>query len=238
MSFLIMCVVAWLFALVAAKSLKAMPWLWYGLAFAIDLVYAYGIVYSLPPAILQLLSAVVQRGTFAAALFVVVMYCGVLSERSFLRRTIGPVRGELSLIACIFAFAHCLNYFNSYLGVLSRNVQALDGNQLASLVIALVLFALLLVLGVTSIKAVKRSMKASVWKAVQRSSYVFFALIGVHELLILYPAAMKGSGGALFTCIASMIVFGAYFVLRLVKFVTDKAAIEEQTCRQEPKRST
>lgn len=218
MSFLIMLVLACVFSAVVSRSLKTEPWLWYGAAFVIDLVYAYSIVYNLPPLALNLLSSFVQRGTFAAALFTVVMYCGVLPERSSLRRTIGSVRGELSLIACILAFAHCLNYLDSYLGVLCRNIGVIGGNQLASLVIALVIFMMLLVLGATSVKAVKRRMRASTWKTVQKSSYVFFGLIYVHEVLILFPAAVKGSGGALLTCIVGGIVFGSYFAFRLVRW--------------------
>ena len=113
MNFVILLIVACAFSAVAAKAIKAVPWLWYGIALALDAAYAYGIAYSLPPAILQVLSIVVQRGTFAAALFVVVMYVGVFSERSWVRRTIGPVRAELSIIACILAFAHALNYLSS-----------------------------------------------------------------------------------------------------------------------------
>lgn len=227
MNFVILLIVACAFSAVAAKAIKAVPWLWYGIALALDATYAYGIAYSLPPAVLQVLSVVVQRGTFAAALFVVVMYVGVFSERSWVRRTIGPVRAELSIIACILAFAHALNYLSSYLGVLCTNIGVIGGNQLASLAIAVVLFALLLVLGVTSAKALKRRVKASIWKNVQRSSYAFFALIYVHELLILYPSAIKGAGDALSTCIASGIVFASYYVLRLARFFADK---KERAC--------
>ncbi|MBU5405943.1 ferric reductase-like transmembrane domain-containing protein [Paraeggerthella hongkongensis] len=229
MSFLIVLVATCLFVAAAAKSIKTMPWLWYAIALALDIAYAYGIVYSLPPTMLQVLSPVVQRCTLATALFVIVMYCGVFSEHSTVRRTVGPIRAELSIIACILAFAHCLNYLSSYLDVLSSNVEAIDGSQLASLVIAIVLFALLLLLGATSLKVLKRRMSASAWKNVQRSSYVFFALIFVHELLILYPAAVKGSEDSLITCVASGVIFVAYFALRFARFRSDRKNHGAQT---------
>lgn len=238
MSFLIICGVTCGFVMVAARFIKAVPWLWYGVALALDFVYAYGIVYSLPPEVLRVLSVVMQRGMLATSLFVIVMYCGVFSERSFVHRTVAPIRAELSLIACILILAHCLNYLSSYLGVLGTNVAAINPNQLASLIAALVLCILLLVLGVTSVKVLKRRMNASVWKNIQRSSYVFFGLIYVHELLVLYPAALKGAGDALITCIVGGIVFGSYYVLRLVRYLTDRrendtgALVESQRGRE------
>ncbi len=222
MSFAVILVATCALVLAAANSIRAVPWLWYVLACAIDTVYAYGIVYNLPPAALQILSITVQRCLLATALFVVVMYCGVFSEQSTVRRRIGPVRAELSIMACILAFAHCLNYLDSYLGVLSRNIAAVSANQFASLVLAIVLFALMIVLGVTSLKAVKHRMHANVWKAIQRSAYVFFALIYVHELLVLYPSAVKGTGEALATCVVGGVVFVLYFVLRFVRYVVDR----------------
>lgn len=222
MNFMVTIAAACVFVAVAARSIKAVPLLWYGLALAVDGVYVYGIVYSLPPALLHVLSVLVQRGTFATALFVIVMYCGVFPERSVVQRRVGSIRGELSIIACILVLAHCLNYLNSYVGVLLGNVAAIEGNQLASLAVALVLLVLLLALSVTSIKAVKHRMKASTWKSIQRSSYVFFALIYVHELLILYPAAVKGSGDALLTCIVSGVVFVGYLGARIAVYFADR----------------
>ena len=236
MNFTVILAATCVFVLVAANSIKAVPWLWYGLACAVDIVYAYGIVYSLPPMVLRILSVTVQRCLLATALFAVVMYCGVFSEQSAVRRRIGPIRAELSIMACILAFAHCLNYLESYLGVLSRNVAVVSANQLASLILAIVLFALMVILGVTSFKKVKHRMKANVWKAIQRSAYVFFALIYVHELLVLYPSATKGAGDAMATCVAGGIVFALYFVLRFVRYVVDRKRAKVSLCSPEDER--
>lgn len=222
MSFIVILVVACIVVWVAADSIRSVPWLWYGLACAVDIVYAYGIVFSLPPAALQVLSVTVQRCLLATALFAVVMYCGVFPERSPVRKRLGPIRAEVSIIACILAFAHCFNYFDSYFGVLSRNVAAMGINQLASLTLAVVIFALMVVLGATSLKKVKQHMRASVWKCVQRTSYVFFALIYAHELLVLYPSAVKGTGDALATCVSCGVVFALYFTLRFVRYCIDR----------------
>ena len=180
----------------AAPSIRRTPVLWYGVALALDFVYAYGMIVGLPPGVLQLLTPLVQRGMLATSLFVVVMYCGVFPEHSAPRRLIARV--------------------------LLMRANVLSGNQLASLIIALALAALLVVLGVTSIRAVKRRMRAASWKNLQRLAYGFFGLIYVHEVLILYPAAFKGSGDAAATLAVSTVVFGAYGVLRIARYLKDR----------------
>lgn len=226
------CVVVWL----AAGSIKSVPWFWYGLACAVDIVYAYGVVFSLPPVVLHVLSLAIQRCLLATALFAIVMYCGVFSDQSPVRRRLGPIRAELSIIACILAFAHCLNYLDSYLGVLSRSIAVINGNQLASLGLAVVVFALMVVLGVTSLKKVKQHMKAATWKRVQCSSYVFFALIYVHELLVLYPSAAKGVSDALATCVSCGIVFALYFGLRFARYCADRRRTGSKDSRTNERR--
>lgn len=223
MSFLIVLAITCAIVAVGGRLIHRAPWLWYGLAIALDVLYAVAVAANFPPAVLRLLAPVVQQGMAATALFVIVMYCGVFSEHSRVRRAIGPIRTELSIMACILALAHCLNYLSSYLGVLTAHIQALAPNQAASLFVALALFALLAVLGITSAKAIKRRMRAGVWKNVQRASYVFFGLIFVHEVLILYPAALKGQGDAASTLATSAVVFGLYAVLRIVRFVLDRS---------------
>lgn len=204
-----------------AKPIKKVPWVFYILAVAFDIVYAYGIVYSLPPLVWQFLSLTIQRGVLATAFLIIVMYCGVFSERSKVRMTLAPIRAELSIIACILAFGHCLNYLNSYIGVLGSNIAIIGANQLASLIIAIVLFALLVVLTVTSFKVVRHAMSPTLWKNIQRSAYVFFGLIYVHEVLILYPSVVKGAGNALSMIVVSSIVFIGYYVLRVRRYLID-----------------
>jgi len=231
MRFIIAIVAACVFVTLFARSIKAVPWFWYGIALLFDFVYLYGIVNNLPPVFLEVLSVLVQRGTFATALFAIVMYIGVFPEQSWVHKTLGGIRGELSIIAGILILAHCLNYLSSYLGVLMRHIGAINGNQLASLAIAILLLFLVLLLCVTSFKAVKNRMKYSTWKNIQRSSYVFFALIYGHQLLILYPSALKGSGDAFLTCVASGIVFLAYFIVRFTVYLREgkKKEIQVET---------
>lgn len=229
MSFVIVLIAACAFVALAAKSIRAVPWFWYAIALGLDIVYAYGVVYDLPPAVLQVLSKVVQRGMLATALFIIVMYCGVFPQGSRVTSVVGPIRAELSIIACILALAHCVNYLDSYISVFPTIAAVIGVNQFASLILALVLSALLIVLGGTSLKSVKRHMNAATWKNIQRSSYVFFGLIYVHALLVLYPSAVKGAGEALFTCVAGGVVFALYYVLRIARYFSDKKELQRTT---------
>lgn len=226
MSFVIVLIAACAFVALAAKSIRAVPWFWYVIALGLDIVYAYGVVYDLPPAMLQVLSKVVQRGMLATALFVIVMYCGVFPQGSRVVRVVGPIRAELSIIAWILALAHCVNYLDSYIGVFPAIVAVIGVNQFVSLILALVLSALLIVLGGTSLKAIKRRMNAATWKNIQRSSYVFFGLIYVHALFVLYPSAVKGAGEALLTLVAGGVVFALYYVLRISRYLSDKKELQ------------
>ena len=214
MEFLMVLALTCAVVVLANRSIHRSPWLWYGLACALDGLYLVGVAANFPPSVLRVLAPVVQQGMVATALFVI-------------------VRAELSIMACILALAHCLNYLSSYIGVLTAHIEALTANQGASLVVALVLFALLGVLGITSAKAVKRRMRALTWKNVQRASYVFFGLIFVHEVLILYPAALKGTGSAASTLMASAVVFGLYAVLRIGRFVLDRSRSAQAVAAEE-----
>lgn len=161
--------------------------------------------------VMSVLLPLMGKCMLSLALFVVVMYIGVLSSSSRLRQWLNPVRGELSIIACILACGHMAVYLSSYV---PRVGQALSGNVLGSLMVALGLLALLLVLGATSFNAVKCRMAADAWKRLQRWSYLFFALVYVHLLLMLAPSAMRGSEAAIASIAVYSVVFLSYAVLR------------------------
>ncbi len=133
----------------------------------------------------------------------------------------------------ILALADRRNYLSSDMGVLTAHIEALTANNVASLVVAHVLFAQLGVLGITSAKAVKRRRRALTWQNVQRASYVFFGLIFFQEVLILYPAALTGTGSAASTLMASAVVFGLYAVLRIGRFVLDRSRSAQAVAAEE-----
>ena len=79
------------------------------------------------------------------------------------------------------------------------------------------LFALLLVLGVTSFNFVKKRMRKESWKRVQMLAYPFFLLVYAHLLLMLLPAALKGGLAAQASVAVYSAVFVGYVSLRLYR---------------------
>ena len=167
----------------------------------------------LPRAMWMALYQPIQKAIVPLALFVVVMYIGLFPQHSKVGRWLRPIRAELSIIACLLMVGHVAIYIGSYFPRLF-NGSTLDLNILASFIVALVLFFLLLLLGFTSFQFVKKRMDHKAWKSVQKLAYVFFILIYVHLMLILMPAAMRGGLQAIESVIGYSIVFGIYIIGR------------------------
>ena len=95
---------------------------------------------------------------------------------------------------------------------------ATNGNVAASFAVAVVLLALLAVLGVTSFNPGEEAhAHAETWKKVQKLAYPFFLLTYVHLLLMLAPSALHGGVAATTSVAVYSTVFAAYVVLRLVR---------------------
>ena len=130
----------------------------------------------------------------------------------------GPLNDVLFLLVHKCTLATALFIVVLYIGVFSR-----DGLAVA-LVIALVLFVLLLVLGVTSFNVVKKRMPKETWKRIQWWAYPFFGLVYVHLMLMLLPAALRGGEAALMSVVVYTVLFGAYAVLRIARALKDRRA--------------
>lgn len=161
-----------------------------------------------------------QRCMLALSLFVIVMFIGTLPKESRVGKWLRPIRGELSILACILCTGHILSYIAPY--TIRAISCAMSGSMLASFVTAMVLVILLAILGTTSLETVKRRMNATSWKKLQRWAYVFFALIFLHLLLMLLPSALKGAKQAMESLVVYSALFIAYVALRTIKAVADK----------------
>ncbi|MFD0702295.1 hypothetical protein DMP06_04225 [Slackia equolifaciens] len=202
------------------------PALFYALAVCVDALFIFGDSLGLPRLVSQGLFAAVHKCTLALALFVIVMFIGVFSRESRVRRWLQPIRAELSVIAWILSLGHMAVYLSSYATrLISGNV---NGAVLVALIVALVLFALLLILGITSFKLVKRYMQAETWKRVQSLAYVFFGLVYAHLMLMLLPPALKGGEAAQVSVAIYSVVFIGYGAARLFRALRDSKTHAEQ----------
>lgn len=213
MTFLIVlaCTLAGVFVL--RNPIRKAPVVFYALAIALVVVFFCSGMLHLPRSVDTLLFTLVRKCTLALALFVVVMLIGAFPHDSKVRRWLQPIRAELSIIAWILSLGHMAAYLSGYMTRLVSG--AMDGAVFAAIVVALVLFVLLLVLGVTSFQFVKQRMTRASWRRVQKFSYVFFALVYVHLMLMLLPPALQGGSVAQVSVAVYSVIFIAYAVARV-----------------------
>ena len=159
-------------------------------------------------------STAIERGMVPFALFLVVMYIGVLPESSAPRRYLQPIRGYLSIFAALLACGHFARYLASL--VLGLSTQASFATMRADvfLAIALCLAVLLAVLATTSVGRVRELMGSSRWRAVQRWAYVFVGIMYVHALVMLGPMALRG-GDAAIRLACYTVALAVYVVLKV-----------------------
>lgn len=207
------------------NPLKACPAVFYAAAIAVDVLYMYGVFFGLPRAVWSPLFVLVQKCELALALFVVVMFVGCLKRGGRAYRWLKPVRSELSIVAWFLSLGHMAVYLESYLPRLFGG-GPISGNVMGAFVLALVLLALLVVLGVTSFAFVKRHMSTASWKRVQKLAYPFFGLVYVHLLLMLLPSALHGGIAAQASVAVYSVVFVGYGLCRVGRALLDRQDAE------------
>ena len=95
-------------------------------------------------------------------------------------------------------------------------------NIFIGIIVAIILFVLLIVLGVTSFQFVKKHMSRTSWKNVQKLAYPFFGLTYVHLVCLLLPSAMRGRIAATVSVAVYSVVFIAYLILRIMRAMADR----------------
>ena len=208
-------------AVVLRKQIKSHPMVFYVICLVFDALLLANATFGLPTFMREILSVLMRRGGLGTALFVVVMYIGATPRASKVSRWLRPIRAELSIMACILILGHVIIYLMAYVPVLAAG-RLPKTNVLASFVIAMVLLLLLIALGGTSFRFVKRHMKARGWKKLQRCAYAFYALVYAHLVIMLLPAALNGSAVAIENVAVYTIIFAVYAVLRIRRALSDR----------------
>lgn len=215
-------------ACVLRNPIKKWPVAFYAIAVALVIAYFALPGLGAPRAVNLAFYWAIRKCLAPLALFVVVMYIGVFPVTSGVSRWLRPIRAELSIIAWILTLGHVVQYLTNYLKPMFSGV-ALQANVFIGIIVAIVLFVLLIILGVTSFQFVKKRMTAESWKNVQRLAYLFFGLTYVHLLCLLLPSAIRGGIAARFSVIVYSVIFIAYAVLRIARAAIDKKEEEAAT---------
>lgn len=217
MILLISMALAELFLLLCAKPLKRYPGVFYGaaaLASAAVTALYWAAPEGLPPAALNQFPLLL--GALGTACFIEVMAVGAMPSGHPKVKQVVPIRGELSIFACLLTLGQNLSYGKNYLtpGFLCSG--PISAVKIAAWV-SVVMIILMLVLTVTSIKAVRRRFPPKRWKALQRWAYLFYGLIYVHVLLMNVPGLLRGRKGCGLTVAAYSVVFLSYALCRVRK---------------------
>lgn len=163
-----------------------------------------------------------QRGIFSTATFIIVMYLGVFIKHNKWSKNLMSIRGEMSIIGCIFVLCHNVIFGIVYFPTLFKTPELMSIQTKIASIITLILLALMLPLLITSFKCIRKKMKGKTWKNIQRLAYPFFLLIYVH-VMVLYSANIELHKVDI--AIYSL-VYVAYIILRLRKyFIKRKASL-------------
>lgn len=218
-----------LFVAVFKKPLRKAPWVFYIVAVAFDVFVIASPSMALPVGLRQTVILAQNRCVFAFALFIIVMFTGVLKDGTSLKKWLLPIRAELSILVAILTAGHVVRYAGIYSVRMFENPASLYNGVLASFVVSAVLVVLLAVLTVTSFGFAKKVLGAKGWKRLQRLSYVFFGLIYVHILLIMLHSALNGGTGALVSIVTYGVVLVVYVGLRLRRYGEDRTVLPAGT---------
>lgn len=221
MTFLVILVCTVAACVALRKPIHKYPVVFYAIAIAIDLAFIAGSFFEMPRDVWIVFFVLIQKCTLSLALFIVVMYIGVFGKESRASHMLRPIRAELSIIAWLLSLGHMAVYLESYVPrMLSGG--SFGANMMASFAVAIVLFVLLMILGVTSFNFVKKRMRKDTWMRVQKLAYPFFLLTYAHLMIILMPSALRGGDAAAVTVAVYSVIFVAYVVLRLWRAARDK----------------
>lgn len=174
------------------------------------------------PAWLSALWPLFSHGAFASALFIIVMYMGAMPNGSKAIKRLMPIRAELSIIASLLVLGHNIAYGKTYFVRLFSGARNMSTPQVLAAICSLIMIAIMLPLMITSFKSVRRKMRPKSWKKLQRSAYVFYALIYIHTMLLYVPMVQSGMSKYIINVIVYSAIFISYAGMRIRKALAKK----------------
>lgn len=230
MNFLISLALALFFVLTSARALKKNPTPFYIAACVLSAATAVcslaGVRF--PAFVSSWIWPVFERGGLAGALFVLIMWAGALPNGSKGAKALMPVRGQLSIIACLLALSHMAAYGANYFVTLFTNPARLQKTTLAAAICSVIIIVVMAPLFVTSFMKIRRKMNGKSWKKLQRFAYLFYALVYAHIILFTVTKALNGREGYALSLGVYTAVFLAYALCRVIKAVSMKKGVKDK----------
>jgi DMSO/TMAO reductase YedYZ heme-binding membrane subunit/uncharacterized protein with FMN-binding domain len=235
MVFLLSLVLALLLVLLMGENIKKYAGRFYVIAtlisFAVVIITWFNI--TLPVFVSSRILPIFARGGLAGALFVIVMVTGALPNGSKAIKRLMPIRGQLSIIACILTLGHNIAYGKTYFVLLFTNASNMPMYQVLAACCSIAMLIIMLPLFITSFITVRRKMKAKKWKQLQRLAYLFYGLLYCHVMLLNYSRALRGVRISQITVVVYTVVFGGYALCRVLKARAIRHKKQDQLVRRQ-----
>lgn len=218
-----------LFVITCHKKLRAHPVPFYVaaavLSAAVFVLQLTKLSLSFPPFIYEYIWPLFFRGGLAGAFFVTVMWTGAVPVSSKRMKQNMPIRGELSILAGILSIGHGAANGLTYFRYLFTDPGRMSVTAIIFSWCSIVMFIIMMPLFITSFKKVRRKMKGSSWKKLQRMAYVFYGLMFAHVSLLYIPFLLQGLDYWLNYAIYCF-VFVSYAICRVFKAILKNANIK------------
>lgn len=222
MLFIIAVVAAIGIAVFLGKPLKKCPIAFYLTAVLISAAVSVFNFRNVPIFVNNYIIALFSRGALATGLWTVVMWTGAFANGSKPKKTLMPIRGELSILAALLTLGHNIGFGRIYFVRMFTAPSSMSEQQLAAGIVSIIMLAIMLPLTVISFPKIRKKIKPKLWKQIQRAAYVFYALIYVHVMILSIPSAISGKSGYLLTVAAYSVVFIGYATFRIRNLIVSK----------------
>ena len=233
MNFLISSIVAIFFVVVFRNFIKKHSTFCYITATILSILLIIGtytgIVYTLPSWFTNSIYPTLIKSSFSTALLAIVMYTGAFKNGSSLMKFLMPIRGELSIIASILTLSHNISFGKDHFVRLFTAPQTMEPNMIIAAIISIILITLMIPLMITSFPSIRKKMEPKKWKKLQKTAYLFYALIYVHIMCIMIPLAKSGNLDYKINILIYSLVFLTYAAMRIYKECVKKGLSKQKS---------
>ena len=221
MSFLISIIIAIFFVVVFRNFIKKHSKLCYIITTILSILLIVGTytgtISNLPSWFTNNVYPILIKSSFSTALFVIVMYTGAFKNGSSLVKFLMPIRAELSIIASILTLSHNISFGKNHFVKLFTAPQTMAPNMFIAAIISILLITLMIPLMITSFPSIRKKMGAKKWKKLQKTAYLFYALIYAHVMFIMVPIANSGILDYKINVLVYSIILLTYAAMRIHK---------------------
>ena len=250
-SFIILTFIVILLSKSIKRHARSYYWFFGIISFLILLQFLNGLFHISPvnlyriPVLGKILASNIHMVGFGFPLLAIIMYVGALNPKRPWVKKILNIRKELSIISgfpilshslirITYNFTDALKFFSDKDAYMAQNEWAKSEMGIsfsnAGYLLGIVLFVLFMILWITSFDSIHQKLGKHKWKRIQRWSYLLYALLFVHSILLHIGWMMSRSMGedgyehivqGIIAIASTVLVFGSYLILRIRKAQKD-----------------